>query len=119
MSENIAGLPSSNYATENIYRVTHIDRDSGGKSGEGFERHAKEEKDESADTAEQSSVIRDLEPAVIRDDMILSDSAKQMLESSVGTAPVTVQPKESLPEQPKDIPLIEEGTVGSRIDITA
>ena len=119
MTENIAGLPSNNYTGESVYRVKPLDRDSGGKSGEGFERHTrKDEKEESGDNTEQVSVIRDLEPAVIRDDMILSDSAKQVLESSGDTSPATVQqPPELAPLQ--GAPLPGERVVGSHIDITA
>jgi len=120
MSDNIAGLPSGNYASENVYRVKHIDRDTGGRSGEGFERHTKEEEqEESEEATSQPLIVHDLEPVIVRDDMILSDSARQILESSDDTTPVTESQKQSAPEQLQNVPLLGEGPVGSHIDITA
>ena len=127
MSDSISGLPSNDFLAENIYRVHSIDRDSGGRSdGERFERQPKEDDKESEEekskgtghNAGAGQGVQDVgEPVVIRDDMILSDNARQLLESQPPAASPPAAPAKDLASIPQLPPVADDQ--GPHINITA
>ena len=92
------------YTADNVYRVNAADPDARG-SGEGFERELKKQKEEEQAELEALEAKKAAETPKrslddIRDDVVLSSTAQQIL----GTPPENPAPSPAQPEEKKDEP---------------